>query len=88
MKLHLILNEYLEYAQREIVSIDRTRSSVSSLTRHLGITITHASHRQCCVGIAAVKGSACIDQPRLPGAECSAEAGTTPRRHQSCARDP
>jgi integrase len=36
MKLHLILTEYLEYAQREIVSIDRTRSSVSSLTRHLG----------------------------------------------------
>lgn len=36
MKLHLILTEYLEYAQREIVDVPRTRSCISSLTRHLG----------------------------------------------------
>ncbi|MET1083295.1 MAG: site-specific integrase [Burkholderiales bacterium] len=36
MKLHLILDEYLDYAERSVVSIARTRSSISSLTRRLG----------------------------------------------------
>jgi integrase len=36
MKTETILNAYLEYAERSIVSVLRTRSAVKNLTKHLG----------------------------------------------------